>query len=136
MIIYTDSLDGITADKLRGEFFAGWSRKLTPETHLRTLIGCDGVVLAIDSESGSVVGYVTMISDGVLSAFIPNLEVLAAYQGQGIGTKLMRRMLDKLAAIPNVDLMCDPSVQPFYARLGMQPLGGMAIRKQDVEINE
>ncbi len=136
MIIYTDSLDGITADKLRGEFFAGWSRKLTAETHLRTLIGCDGVVLAIDSESGSVVGYVTMISDGVLSAFIPNLEVLAAYQGQGIGTKLMRRMLDKLAAIPNVDLMCDPSVQPFYARLGMQPLGGMAIRKQDVEINE
>ncbi len=136
MITYTDSLDGITADKLRGGFFAGWSRTLTPETHLRTLIGSSGVVLAIDSESGSVVGYVTMISDGVLSAFIPNIEVLKAYQGQGIGTELMRRMLEKLKAIPNIDLMCDPDVQPFYARLGMQPLGGMAIRKFDVDINE
>ncbi len=136
MITYTDSLEGITADKLRGEFFAGWSRALTPETHLRTLIGCDGVVLAIDSESGNVVGYVTMISDGVLSAFIPNIEVLKAYQGQGIGTELMRRMFEKLKTIPNIDLMCDPDVQPFYARLGMQPLGGMAIRKFDIDINE
>ena len=140
MITYTDSLTNITADHLRGEaqagFFDGWSRPVTPEAHLRTLHGCDGVVLAIDDTTGSVVGYVTMISDGVLSAFIPNIEVLKPYQGQGIGTELMRRMFDKLKAIPNIDLMCDPDVQPFYARLGMQPLGGMAIRKQNIDINE
>ncbi|MFN8447167.1 MAG: GNAT family N-acetyltransferase [Anaerolineae bacterium] len=136
MITYTDSLASITADHLRGGFFAGWSRTLTPETHLRTLHGADGIVLAIDDATGNVVGYVTMITDGVLSAFIPNIEVLAAYHGQGIGSELMRRMFDRLKAIPNIDLMCDPSVQPFYARFGMQPLGGMAIRKRDIDINE
>lgn len=135
MITYTDSLDGITADHLRGGFFAEWSRPLTPEIHLRTLHGCDGVVLALDDATGHVVGYVTMLSDGVLSAFIPNLEVLAAYQGQGIGTELMRRMLEKLSRIPNIDLLCDPGVQPFYARLGMMPLHGMAIRKRDIQFD-
>ncbi len=140
MITYTDSLEGITAEHLRGEpqggFFAGWSRTLTPETHLRTLQGADGIVLAIDDATGSIVGYITMITDGVLSAFIPNIEVLVAYQGQGIGSELMRRMFDKLKAIPNIDLMCDSAVQPFYTRFGMQALGGMAIRKRDIDINK
>lgn len=133
MIVYSDSLDGITPDHLRGGFFAEWARPLTPETHLRTLHGCDGVVLALDGEN--VVGYITAISDGVLSAFIPNLEVLKAYQGRGIGTELMRRMFDKLSDIPNIDLMCDPGVQPFYERLGMRRLVGMAMRKHDIDIN-
>ena len=135
MISYTDSLEGITADHLRGGFFAEWTRPLTPEIHLRALRGCDGVILALDDTTGNVVGYVTMISDGVLSAFIPNLEVLTAYQGQGIGSELMRRMLAKLSRIPNIDLMCAPNVQPFYARLGMKPLVGMAIRKHDHEFD-
>ena len=45
--------------------------------------GCDGVVLARDDETGQVVGYVTMITDGVLAAFIPNLEVLKRIRGWG-----------------------------------------------------
>lgn len=135
MIVYTDILVDISADQLRGGFFAGWSRPLTPETHLRVLRGSDAAILAIDSDTSDVVGYITMLTDGVLSAFIPNIEVLAAYQGRGIGTELMRRMLKKLAAIPNIDLMCDPDVQPFYERFEMRPCGGMVLRKQHLDIN-
>lgn len=135
LITYTDSLDGITADQLRGGFFDGWSRSLTPETHLRTLHGCDGVVLALDDATGQVIGYITMLTDGVLSAFIPNIEVLPAYKGQGIGSELFRRMLEKLARIPNIDLMCDENVKPFYVRFGMRELGGMAFRRIEIDIN-
>ena len=131
MITYTDSLDGITADHLRGGFFAGWSRPLTPEIHLRTLHGAAGVVLALDDAAGNVVGYITMISDGVLSAFIPNLEVLAAYQGQGIGSELVNRLLAKLKHLYMIDLMCDDDVVPFYERLGLRRYGGMLIRNYD-----
>ncbi|MBK8022705.1 MAG: GNAT family N-acetyltransferase [Chloroflexi bacterium] len=133
-IRYTASLEGITAEHLRGGFFEGWSRPLTPEQHLRTLQGCSGCVLAIDKDSGAVVGYITMLTDGVLSAFIPNIEVLPAYRGAGVGSELFRRMLDQLAAIPNVDLMCDESVKPFYARFGMVPLGGMAFRRTEIDL--
>jgi GNAT superfamily N-acetyltransferase len=65
----------------------------------------------------------------MLSGFIPHLEVLPAYQRQGIGQTLMTRLLDRLGHLPNVDLLCDPDVVPFYERFGMKPVGGMAQRR-------
>ena len=136
MITYTDSLDGITADHLRGGFFAGWGNPPTPETHLRMLHGSDHVVLALDVEGGQVVGYITAITDGVLAAYIPHLEVLAAYRGQGIGSELVRRMLDGAGAHYMIDLMCDPDVQPFYERFGMMRYSGMITRNYNRQSGE
>ena len=129
MLSYVDSIEGITPDRLRG-FFVGWPNPPSPETHLRLLANSDAVVLAIDRASGDVVGFITAISDGVLSAYIPLLEVLPAYQGRGIGQELVRRMLAKLDGLYMVDLLCDPELQPFYARLGMQPATGMMLRNR------
>lgn len=130
MIVYTDDLTGITADRLRG-FFVGWPNPPSSQTHARMLAGSDHVHLALDDETDRVVGYVTAITDGVLAAYIPHLEVLPAYQGRGIGTELMRLMLQRLRTLYMIDLLCDPDVQPFYARLGMRPATGMAVRHYD-----
>jgi ribosomal protein S18 acetylase RimI-like enzyme len=86
-------------------------------------------VLAIDTDTERVVGFITAVTDGVLTGFIPLLEVLPAYQGQGIGRALMSRMLDRLQALPNIDLMCDPDIVPYYERFGMTPVTGMVIRR-------
>jgi hypothetical protein len=80
MIDYTGSLARIEPRHLNG-FFVGWPHPLSPETHLHLLAGSDQFVLAIDSESGQVAGFVTALTDGALSGFIPLLEVLPAYQG-------------------------------------------------------
>jgi ribosomal protein S18 acetylase RimI-like enzyme len=130
MILYTDSAAGITPDNLGG-FFDGWPDPPSPETHLKLLADSDEVVLALDSETGHVVGFITAISDRILSAYIPLLEVLPAYQGRGIGTGLARRMLNRLKDLYMVDVMCDPQLQPFYARLGMRPASGMMLRNYD-----
>ena len=87
-------------------------------------------MLAIDTDTERVVGFVTALTDGVLTGFIPLLEVLPAYQGQGIGRALMSRMLDRLQKLPNIDLMCDPDILPFYERFGMRPWTGMVLRKR------
>ena len=78
-----------------------------------------------------MVGYITAITDGVLAAYIPHLEVLPAYKGQGIGTELVRRIFDQLQHIYMIDLICDPDVQPFYDRLGMMRYTGMIERNYD-----
>jgi ribosomal protein S18 acetylase RimI-like enzyme len=129
-ITYTDSLDTITPDKLRG-FFVGWPTPPSPETHLRILLGRDFVWVAVNDETGIVVGFITAISDGVSSAYIPFLEVLPPYQGQGVGTELARRMLDSLRHLYMVDLVCDDDVMPFYERLGMRRYGAMIRRNYD-----
>jgi ribosomal protein S18 acetylase RimI-like enzyme len=130
MIRYVDTVDDVSPANLNG-FFVGWPIPPSPATHLRLLQGSDTVVLAIDDETGNVVGFVTAITDGVLAAYIPHLEVLPAYQGRGIGSELMRRLLARLGDHYMIDLLCDPDVQPFYARLGMRPATGMLIRNYD-----
>jgi ribosomal protein S18 acetylase RimI-like enzyme len=130
MIIYTDTIDDIAAEHLQG-FFVGWPNPPARAIHLRMLAGSYAVVLARDDETGAVVGFITAISDGVSCAYIPLLEVLPAYQGRGIGSQLARRMLERLRHLYVVDLICDTDVQPFYARLGMQPYTGMILRNYD-----
>jgi len=96
-------------------------------------LGCFRVVLAIDDSPGRVVGFVNMISDGVLKAFIPWLEVLPEYQGRGVGTELMRRVLD-CQRMYSIDLVCDEPLLPFYARLGMARIPGAGIRRPEALI--
>ncbi len=127
-INYTSSLDGVTPERLQG-FFVGWPNPPSPATHLEILRGSDEVVLAIDERSGDVVGFITATTDRVISAFIPHLEVLPKFQGNGIGSELVRRMLRKLERFYSIDLMCDPDVQPFYERLGLRPYSGMVMRR-------
>lgn len=128
---YLDTIDGITAAQLTGGFFVGWPNPPNPEAHLRLLAGSDHVVVAIDPVTEMVVGFITAISDGVLSAYIPLLEVLPESQQRGIGRELVRRMLDQLRNLYMVDLLCNPELQPFYGQFGMHPSSGMLLRNYD-----
>lgn len=127
MIRFVDSLGDTTPEQLQG-FFAGWPNPPSPQTHLHILQNSAAVELAIDDESGRVIGFINALSDGVLTAYIPLLEVLAEYQGQGIGRTLVERMLARLGDLYAVDLLCDPELQSFYAQAGMRPATGMLLR--------
>ena len=127
MIRYTADAAELEENMLDG-FFVGWPRRPSKAQHLAVLRGSFRVVLATDDTTGKVVGFVNMISDGVLTAFIPWLEVLPDYQGQGIGTELMRRVLD-CEQMYSIDLVCDEPLLPYYARLGMTPIPGAGIRR-------
>jgi ribosomal protein S18 acetylase RimI-like enzyme len=130
-IQYIQSAAGITTEKLRGGFFKGWGNPPQPDAHLRILQGSYAVVLAVDDATGNVVGFITAVSDGVSAAYIPHLEVLAAYQGQGIGSELVRQMLARLKHLYMIDLICDEDVMPFYERLGLRRYGGMILRNYE-----
>lgn len=127
MIEYIDTPEGISPIALTG-FFVDWPNPPSAEVHLKILNNSAAIVLARDTEKGQVVGFITAISDGVLSAYIPLLEVLPDYQGQGIGKELVERMLKKLEGLYMVDLFCDIELQPFYEKFGMRSGSGMMLR--------
>jgi GNAT superfamily N-acetyltransferase len=128
-IRYTNSTEGIRPSELRG-FFAGWPDPPSPETHRRLLAGSDEVVLAIDDEAGRVVGFITALTDRVLSAYVPLLDVLPEYQKEGIAKELMERLLAKLGNLYMVDVVTDNDLEPFYERFGFKRTTAMSIRKR------
>lgn len=127
MIHYTDDLGSVREDMLHG-FFVGWPRRPSSAQHLAVLRGSYRSVVAIDDAHDRVVGFVNMISDGVLTAFIPWLEVLPGYQGQGVGGELMRRILDGADRFYSVDLVCDAALIPYYERFGMSSASSALLR--------
>ena len=129
MITYETDIERLSADEIGG-FFVGWPNRPSPELHLRLLRGSEYVVLARDSESGKVVGFVTAVGDGVVSAYIPLLEVLPDFQGRGIGSELVQRVLDLLEDRYMVDLCCDEELVGFYERFGMSRWVGMGLRNR------
>ncbi len=127
MIIYKSAIEGIKAEQLKG-FFVGWLKQPSQKTHLQILQNSAFVILAIDDQTNEVIGFVNAISDKILSAYIPLLEVLPEYQKQGIGKELMTRMLDKLNKHYMIDLCCDEPLKPFYQKFGLSPMPAMGKR--------
>jgi GNAT superfamily N-acetyltransferase len=132
MIEYRPSAQGLTPDHLRG-FFVDWAKPPQPETHLRLLRQSALVMIAWDSEAERVVGFCTALTDGVLTAYIPYLEVLPDWQGRGIGSELFRRMIQRLKGLYAVDLLCDPGLQSYYSRFKMMPVAGMMLRRYELQ---
>lgn len=126
-MIYKNELDGISSDMLKG-FFVDWPNPPNLETHLKLLKNSSKVIIAVERKSNQVVGFITAISDGVLSAYIPLLEVLPAYKNKGIGKELVNRMLKELDDIYMIDLCCDDDLVPYYDKLGMIQTNGMVLR--------
>ena len=125
MIEYTNNLDEITEKMLSG-FFVGWPNPPSSSAHLMILRGSYCVWLAVDKNR--VVGFINAISDGILSAYIPLIEVLPEYQNKGIGKNLISRMLDSLKNLYMIDLLCDKDLQKYYAKFGMFEATGSFIR--------
>lgn len=127
-MIYTKNLKDITINQLEG-FFVGWPNPPSNKSFLDLLKGSHFAYVAI--ENSNVVGFVSVISDGVLSAYIPLLEVLPDYQGRGIGSTLLRKSLEDLKNLYMIDLSCDIEKVSYYKQFGFYESTNMMIRNYD-----
>ncbi|MDL2234304.1 GNAT family N-acetyltransferase [Ruminococcaceae bacterium OttesenSCG-928-L11] len=78
-------------------------------------------------DDNKLIGYVDTVSNGVTDAYIQDLAVDPAYQGQGVGTELMNRIVSKLKEkkILWISVMYEEKLQDFYKRFGfLQMLSG------------
>jgi GNAT superfamily N-acetyltransferase len=127
-VTYRTSTAGLPASSFAG-FFEGWPNAPSPETLLELLSNSYSVVVAVEGDYP--IGFANAISDGVLTAFIPLLEVRADYRRQGIGRRLIETLIESLDGIYAVDLSCDEALVPFYERLGFQR--GVAMLRRDYD---
>lgn len=81
----------------------------------------------------TLVGAGRALSDGVWRAAIYDVAVLPAYQGKGIGSRIMRHLIDS-ANVDVIMLYATPGKEEFYERFGFRKMTtAMAITPSEEE---
>jgi GNAT superfamily N-acetyltransferase len=128
-IEYRTSAADLRWEQLDG-FFVGWEVRPSAATLLEHLERSYRCAIAVDTSGDRVVGFASAVSDGLLAAYIPLVEVLPGWHERGIGTELMNVLLDQLKHLYMVDLACEDDVRPFYEKLGMTATTAMIRRNR------
>jgi GNAT superfamily N-acetyltransferase len=98
-----------------------WSSAQKPELLHKALLASHSLVSAWDG--CKLVGLGNAISDGYLVVYYPHLLVLPDYQGRGIGTELMRRLIARYEGIHQHMLVADGRALYFYRKCGFERAG-------------
>ena len=71
-----------------------------------------------------LVGFVDSVSNGVTDAYIQDLIVCPDYQGKGIGTDSMKKMIASLKEkhIYIISVIFEERLKPFYDRFGFNTM--------------
>lgn len=75
-------------------------------------------------DGDKLIGYIDCVSNGVTDAYIQDLMVDPLYQGKGIGSELMNKMIDFLKEqhIYIISVIFDESLKSFYERFGFNTM--------------
>lgn len=98
-----------------------WSSAEKPELLHKALLASHSLLTAWDREK--LVGLGNAISDGYLVVYYSHLLVLPDYQGRGIGTELMRRLMAHYVGFHQHILVADAQALDFYRRFGFKRAG-------------
>lgn len=74
-------------------------------------------------EDDQLVGIIRAVGDGVTIVFIQDVVVLPQYQRQGIGTMLMKAVMERYPSVYQMELLTDDTEKTvaFYKSLGLKP---------------
>ncbi len=101
-----------------GELFAGttWADGRTPEK-IQTMI--QNSPIHVSAWSGKkMVGFLRAITDDVYRAVLDDLVVHESFRKQGIGTEMMKKILERLDHLEEVSVDCASDLIPYYESLG------------------
>jgi GNAT superfamily N-acetyltransferase len=100
----------------------GWRQHLYPERVARAMAASTRVVTAWAGDR--LVGMARIVSDGEFCVYLPEILLCPEYQGQGLGTELMKRVLAGYEHVQTVALLADAGNDAFYERFGFQTVDG------------
>ena len=101
----------------------GWANQRSIEGIQKML---DGTLVILGAWEGNhLVGFVRVITDGIYRALIDDVVVEESKRGTGIGSELMRRVVDRLSEVEEVFLRCGQHVVPFYERHNFERSNGV-----------
>lgn len=99
----------------------GWTNYTARPAMLRAAYEASLYTLAA-YDNDQLVGIVRCVGDGASIVFVQDLLVLPDYQRRGIGTLLLRSVMERYADVYQMELLTDdtPKTVAFYESLGFR----------------
>lgn len=92
------------------------------EERIRKLVNNASISLTARNENGLIIGVLFGLTDYAYWLYVTDLGVDRDYEGQGIGTQLMKAAHDKAGGEKDIAvyLIANENAIPFYEKLGME----------------
>lgn len=99
----------------------GWSAYTDDPKALRDGYGASLLVLAA-YEGDELAGIIRVVGDGATVVFIQDILVFPERQRQGVGTALLKAVLDRYSRVRQIQLVTDdtPKTTAFYRSMGFR----------------
>ena len=107
----------------------GWTAYTEDPAALRR--GYENSLLVLAAyEDGKLAGIIRAVGDGATIVFIQDILVFPEYQRKGVGSALLRAVLDKYAGVRQVELVTDNTEKTvaFYQSMGFHDLSELGCR--------
>lgn len=111
--------DGIEWDKVSNLIKRAGLSVHPPEQTQKAFKNSYATVFVFDNHN--LIGTGRAISDGVYQSAIYDIAVLPEYQKRGVGTVIIKELLQKLSST-NIIFYANPSAAGFYDKLGFRKL--------------
>ena len=86
---------------------------------------------------GTLIGFTSVLSDGIGDAYIVDLMVHPDFQARGIGTALVKRVIIDLRdeGVKMINVVFDDGLEPFYKRFGFHIVKAGIIDNETMDVD-
>ena len=120
-ITYSETRDIPREQIVRLYYENNWSSAEKPRRLQNALVNSHGLVSAWAGDD--LVGIGNALTDGYLVVYYPHLLVLPEYQGQGIGSEIVKRLMKRYNGFHQHIFVADGKAVTFYERCGFKQAG-------------
>jgi ribosomal protein S18 acetylase RimI-like enzyme len=78
-------------------------------------------------KDNNLIGFARAVTDGKFRAYIEDVVIHSSCQKDGIGTKLVSKLLDQLSHIDVISLFCEECFIPFYQKNNFKSSGSQFV---------
>ena len=124
-ITYSSECSGIEWNRVREILHTVGMGHHSVESHRKAFEASHTTIFA--ASGGQLIGFGRALSDGQYQAAIYDCAVLPEYQGKGVGSEIIRRIVEELSHC-NIILYAAPGREGFYRQHGFARMKtGMAL---------